>query len=234
MGTYHSIHSPILLIAHLLRAEYFARYNLGNDVPFVHYTNGIVSYTEISNASRGAIRPTWELLYNHYVMRKGMKAPWSALFLNRSLEHYGGAEGGAGSWGEGAGHYDGLGWGSLLYHMDKPDVGDLASSQFALPTSSPTSSDSSPSTQAPSTMTMTSGIFGQSVHVSSSTTEYPAAVTSVLDTGTSTLSTVSNNGEIPTPMSGTSPTIVSTTLATTPLDRPSQAADACYVQYAYV
>ncbi|KAF7126147.1 hypothetical protein CNMCM5793_002569 [Aspergillus hiratsukae] len=102
--------------------EYWARYNLGHDVPFVPYTNGIVSYTEISSASRGAMRPTWELLYSHYVMIKGMDAPWTTLFLNQSLNYYKGAEGGAGSWGEGSGHYDGLGWGSLLYHLDEADV----------------------------------------------------------------------------------------------------------------
>lgn len=42
----------------IFSAEYFARYNLGYDVPFKPYTNGIVSYTEISSASRGVIRPT--------------------------------------------------------------------------------------------------------------------------------------------------------------------------------
>ncbi|KAJ5173602.1 uncharacterized protein N7500_001533 [Penicillium coprophilum] len=36
-------------------SEYFVRYNLGNDVPFLYYTNGIVSHSELSSASRGAI-----------------------------------------------------------------------------------------------------------------------------------------------------------------------------------
>ncbi|VUC29504.1 unnamed protein product [Clonostachys rosea] len=106
----------------LLGAEYFARYNLGHDVPFEPYTNGIVSYTEVSSKSRGAIRPTWELLYAHYVQIKGLEAPWTTAYLNNTLEWYGGFEGGAGSWGEGSGHYDGLGWGSLLYHLDESDL----------------------------------------------------------------------------------------------------------------
>ncbi|RSL59534.1 hypothetical protein CEP54_007217 [Fusarium duplospermum] len=106
----------------LLGAEYFARYNLGNDVPFEPYTNGIVSFTTISDKSRGAIRPTWELLYSHYVQIKGLEAPWTTAYLNKSLEFFGGYEGGAGSWGEGSGHYDGLGWGSLLHHLDEADV----------------------------------------------------------------------------------------------------------------
>ncbi|SPJ73855.1 related to GPI anchored protein [Fusarium torulosum] len=106
----------------LLGAEYFARYNLGNDVPFEPYTNGIVSFDVISEASRGAIRPAWELLHSHYVRIKGLKAPWTTAYLNHSLEFFGGFEGGAGSWGEGSGHYDGLGWGSLLHHLDESDV----------------------------------------------------------------------------------------------------------------
>jgi hypothetical protein len=205
------------------RAEYFARYNLGNDVPFVPYTNGIVSYTEISSASRGAIRPTWELLYNHYVIRKGMDAPWSTLFLNNSLDYYHGAEGGAGSWGEGSGHYDGLGWGSLLYHMDETDVAGLVSSRSTLPTASPMSSASSASTFAPRATT-TTGVSDQSAHVSSSTTTYPSAVSSDLGTGNSALSTAAKN--IATPISSmhsTASTSILTTSTTTPLGRPQEA-----------
>ncbi|GIC87261.1 uncharacterized protein Aud_003645 [Aspergillus udagawae] len=115
--------------------EYFARYNLGHDVPFVPYSNGIVSFTEVSSASRGAMRPTWELLHSHYVMIKGMDAPWTTLFLNESLTYYKGAEGGAGSWGEGSGHYDGLGWGSLLHRLDESDVA-AARSGASTPTAS--------------------------------------------------------------------------------------------------
>ncbi|KAJ4323288.1 hypothetical protein N0V84_004418 [Fusarium piperis] len=72
----------------LLGAEYFARYNLGNDVPFEPYTNGIVSFTTISEMSRGAVRPTWELLYSHYVQIKGVEAPWTTAYLNKSLEFF--------------------------------------------------------------------------------------------------------------------------------------------------
>lgn len=109
-----------------LRAEYFARYNLGEDVPFEPYTNGIVSYTAISSASRGAIRPAWEILYNHYAVIKGLDAPWTTKYLNNTLTYFGGAEGGAGSWGEGSGHYDGLGWGTLLYRLDASDISNTS------------------------------------------------------------------------------------------------------------
>lgn len=81
-----------------------------------------MSFDVISEASRGAIRPAWELLHSHYVRIKGLKAPWTTAYLNNSLEFFKGFEGGAGSWGEGSGHYDGLGWGSLLHHLDESDV----------------------------------------------------------------------------------------------------------------
>ncbi|KAL3419814.1 hypothetical protein PVAG01_08312 [Phlyctema vagabunda] len=103
-------------------SEYFARYNLGNDVPFVPWTNGIVTFTDVSAASRGATRPTFELLSAHYAQIKGVDAPWTEQFRNYTNEGMGGFEGGAGSWGEGSGHYDGLGWGSLLYRLDDGDV----------------------------------------------------------------------------------------------------------------
>ncbi|KAJ5205256.1 Chondroitin AC/alginate lyase [Penicillium cf. griseofulvum] len=167
--------------------EYFGRYNLGNDVPFVPYTNGIVSHPEISSASRGAIRPTWELLYSHYVTMKGMDAPWTTLFLNNSLEYYGGAEGGAGSWGEGSGHYDGLGWGSLLYRMDESDV-KAAFSESALFTANPTPGASTTS----HTTTTTFDVFGKSALTSSSaTTEVSAASTTFTEPfASSTIATI--------------------------------------------
>ncbi|KAI2671701.1 hypothetical protein LCP963914a_9630 [Penicillium roqueforti] len=222
--------------------EYFARYNLGNDVPFVPYTNGIVSYTEISNASRGAIRPTWELLYNHYVVLKQLDAPWTTLYLNNSLEYYGGAEGGAGSWGEGSGHYDGLGWGSLLYHMDESDVVSASSSKAVLSTANPTPSASSATLSlAPSATTTTSGVSTQSSIVSySTTTEFAAvsaavdietvassstiAVSAVLDTETATSSTIAANSRTsPSFVGSTIPASTSTDLPTAPLESSQKA-----------
>ena len=96
-------------------------------MPFVPYTNGIVSYDIISDASRGAFRPTWELLYAHYAQVKGVDAPWTEKYKNYTVTQMGGFEGGGGSWGEGSGHYDGLGWGSLLYHLDESDVAAMKS-----------------------------------------------------------------------------------------------------------
>ena len=106
----------------MISAEYFARYNLGNEVPFEPWTNSIVSFTDVSAKSRGAYRPTWELLYAHYAQIKGVDAPWTALYRNYTVTSFKGFEGGAGSYGEGSGHYDGLGWGSLLHRLDEDDV----------------------------------------------------------------------------------------------------------------
>lgn len=131
-------------------AEYYARYNLGYDVPFENYTNNIVYYTEISNSSRGAYRPTWELLYNHYAVIKAsenLNTTWTKGYRNYTVTSFGGYEGGAGSWGEGSGHYDGLGWGTLLYRMDESDIAELnqTSNSTSLSTSSTTASTSSSS-----------------------------------------------------------------------------------------
>ncbi|KAK7430747.1 hypothetical protein QQZ08_002791 [Neonectria magnoliae] len=151
----------------LLGAEYFARYNLGHDVPFEPYTNGIQSYTVISEASRGAIRPTWELLHAHYVQVKGLDAPWTTAYLNNTLEYFGGFEGGAGSWGEGSGHYDGFGWGSLLHRLDESDLDELTTSTSTkAPSTTAISSDSAStkvtSAEAISTTTAISTISASS------------------------------------------------------------------------
>ncbi|KAI1634054.1 hypothetical protein F4809DRAFT_544641 [Biscogniauxia mediterranea] len=45
---------------------------------------------------------------------KGPRGPMDhRVYLSKTLESFGGFEGGAGSWGEGSGHYDGLGWGGV-------------------------------------------------------------------------------------------------------------------------
>lgn len=80
-----------------------------------------MSFTDISSASRGATRPTWELLYAHYVQIKGLEAPWTKAYLNNTLQYFGGYEKGIG-YGEGSGHYDGVGWGTLLYRLEAPDL----------------------------------------------------------------------------------------------------------------
>lgn len=66
----------------LAGAEYVAKSNLLDesgqlyDLPFATYINSQGTGTGVSGAARPHLRPCWELVYNHYVNRKGLAAPW--------------------------------------------------------------------------------------------------------------------------------------------------------------
>jgi hypothetical protein len=93
----------------LAGAEYVAQYNLGNDVPYTPYDNcDKVNQTTIAAASRGGDRPIWELVYNHYVNRKHLAAPFTTQYAARVRP-----EGGGGDYGPNSGGYDQLGYGTL-------------------------------------------------------------------------------------------------------------------------
>lgn len=93
-------------------AEYEAEYNLGNSVPYTTYTNSDVTQTEIASDSRGQIRPIWERFYNHYVVLKGLNAPYVEQFAKEVRP-----EGGGGDYSSTSGGYDHLGYGTLLYSL---------------------------------------------------------------------------------------------------------------------
>ena len=60
-------------------AEYVAKYNLSNDVPYVTYLNcDNITETVVSSGSRGTLFPYWDMIYNHYVNVQGLAAPYSA------------------------------------------------------------------------------------------------------------------------------------------------------------
>jgi hypothetical protein len=100
----------------LAGAEYVARYNLGMDVPYMTYNNcDNVNQTVISATGRGQDRPIWELVYNHYVVRRGMTAPSVAAYAARVRP-----EGGGGNYGPNSGGYDQLGYGTLTATLDMP------------------------------------------------------------------------------------------------------------------
>jgi hypothetical protein len=65
----------------LLRGfEYAAKYNLGHDdVPFVPVLDrtGKYFHTKVSTQARGQLRPLYEQVYNHYVKRQGLAAPFT-------------------------------------------------------------------------------------------------------------------------------------------------------------
>jgi len=99
----------------LKAAEYTAKYNVANlDVPFHSYDYNncgpITTLTQISADSRGAVRPMWAVIYNHYVKRKGLSAPYTLMGVNTTFP-----EGGGGDYGPNSGGFDQLGFGTLLY-----------------------------------------------------------------------------------------------------------------------
>ncbi|CAN5398179.1 hypothetical protein BH10PLA1_BH10PLA1_01260 [soil metagenome] len=103
----------------LAGAEYVAKYNLGNDVPFQEFDWGTGtkgdrrSQTVVADRSRGQARPGWERLYNHYVSLKGIDAPYTTEFLKKVRP-----EGGGGNYGPNSGGFDQLGFGTLTASLD--------------------------------------------------------------------------------------------------------------------
>ena len=63
----------------LSAAEYTAKYNLIQDVPFASYNNcqpANHDWPAINGRGKIHERPIWELFYNHYVVRQGQSAPF--------------------------------------------------------------------------------------------------------------------------------------------------------------
>jgi hypothetical protein len=98
-------------------AQYVAKYNIGQDVPFTTYTWGSGqtctqnSQTVISSGSRGQIRPVWGMIHFHYNRRLYLDDKYiSAMYYNLVAP-----EGGGGDYGSTSGGYDQLGFGTLTY-----------------------------------------------------------------------------------------------------------------------
>jgi hypothetical protein len=99
----------------LKASEYTAKYNVANlVVPFQNYIyfdcSKNTTLTQISSDSRGTVRPMWALIYNHYVKRKGLTAPYTLMGVNTTQP-----EGGGGDYGPNSGGFDSLGFGTLLF-----------------------------------------------------------------------------------------------------------------------
>ena len=92
----------------LAGAEYIARYNLFNPVPYVTYgPNCSRAYQPVvSDGAQGHLRPVWELVYNHYVNRKGLAAPWVSQMATKMRPE------------TGPGNGDQLGFGTLSFTRD--------------------------------------------------------------------------------------------------------------------
>ncbi|MFI7293884.1 alginate lyase family protein [Streptomyces sp. NPDC050121] len=97
-------------------AQYVAKYNLGNDVPYTTYTWGAgtncsqQSQTVISSGSRGQVRPVWAMLHYHYNRRLYLDDKWISQMCFSVAP-----EGGGGDYGSTSGGYDQLGFGTLMY-----------------------------------------------------------------------------------------------------------------------
>jgi hypothetical protein len=66
--------------------EYVAKYNLGYDVPFRQWTDITGKYCDwvvISEHSRGAFRPIYEIACNHFNRRKGFPMPYTLEVLKK-------------------------------------------------------------------------------------------------------------------------------------------------------
>src|SRR6266567_3729932 len=102
--------------------EYTAKYNLGSDVTFVpdHDKTGKYSHDVIS--PRSSLRPVYEQIYNHYVHRKGLPAPWTQRAAEKLRPE--GAANGA----------DHTGFGTLLYSRtsDNYELGPIRGIPAAL------------------------------------------------------------------------------------------------------
>ena len=97
-------------------AQYVAKYNLGEDVPFTKYSWGsgqscaYNEHTVISSASRGQLRPVWEILHYHYTRRKYLSVPYISAMAAQVRP-----EGGGGDYGSTSGGFDQTGFGTLAY-----------------------------------------------------------------------------------------------------------------------
>ncbi|MGW2645237.1 alginate lyase family protein [Streptomyces sp. NPDC001393] len=98
-------------------AQYVAKYNIGQNVPYTTYTWGSgqtctqQSQTVIGSGSRGQVCPVWAMLHFHYNRRLYLDDKYiSAMYYNLVAP-----EGGGGDYGSTSGGYDQLGFGTLMY-----------------------------------------------------------------------------------------------------------------------
>ncbi|MGU4701492.1 alginate lyase family protein [Burkholderia cepacia] len=103
----------------LAGAEYVAKANLKQAdggypiMPYVPYANVDTTQSQFSTSAQGNVRPCWALVYNHFVNRRGLSAPWSMKFALAIQP-----EGGGGNYGSASGGYDQLGYGTLTCIRD--------------------------------------------------------------------------------------------------------------------
>lgn len=123
----------------LKAAEYVAKYNLGNDVPFTPYTWQSGPSSTASHVgwqtqavpgadSRGQARPVWDQVLGHYSGRKGLSTPWVSQ-IAATLR----PDGGGGDYGGDSGGYDALGFGTLMQYSAQTGRRDSRLQSFNFP-----------------------------------------------------------------------------------------------------
>ncbi|ATZ46613.1 hypothetical protein BCIN_02g00070 [Botrytis cinerea B05.10] len=103
-------------------AEYAAKYNTNNTVPYTPYTSWEGELSVVANKSRFDVRPGFEVIYSHYAELKGLDASWSKVYrdyVNSNLTAN--VEGGGGDYSPNSGGYDALGHGTLMYRLEASD-----------------------------------------------------------------------------------------------------------------
>lgn len=113
----------------LAGCEFISKYNLWyDDVPFVTFVRywghncDYETHTMIASGSRGNIRPGWDLVYNHYVNRMGLAAPYTKEYALKARP-----EGGGFNYGGTSGGFDGLGFTTLTHTRDSIPSGAVPS-----------------------------------------------------------------------------------------------------------
>jgi len=105
----------------LAMSEDLGKFNLWYDVPYVSYIN--CEYVVQTNHGSGqALRAGWDLVYNHYVNRRGMSAPYS-----REAAGVMRPDGGGGQYGTNSGGFDQLGFTTLTHSLDPIAAGVVPS-----------------------------------------------------------------------------------------------------------
>ncbi|MBP8606361.1 MAG: alginate lyase family protein [Phycisphaerae bacterium] len=105
----------------LAGVEYISKYNTGHAVPFAAYVNSdyaiwpnVYRFVQKDVAGPGGVsRPGWDLIYNHYVNRMGITAPYTAKYAEVMRP-----EGGGSNYGGTSGGFDGLGFTTLTHSRD--------------------------------------------------------------------------------------------------------------------
>ena len=106
----------------LAGVEYVSKYNMSHAVPYAAYANSDYGvwpnvyrfvFKGVAGWPSGGGRPGWDLIYNHYVNRMGMAAPYTAKYAEATRP-----EGGGRNYGSNSGGFDGLGFTTLTHSRD--------------------------------------------------------------------------------------------------------------------